>query len=160
MAQPAESVFPRDFALWLRDGVIAARILNNLMLAASPEGTRPVAQPPVVHKEEVALLRAFRDDAAATGHEALNILDEVIRTLTPDHPYPSISKHNVRQLGMALMAYGTRGHRYGSVKDQLVQFAQPYTGTTEVLIGNLMNGIWKSLGPAVAPDQSMIRGAS
>lgn len=159
MAQPTESTFPRDFALWLREGVIAARILNKFMLAASPQGTRPIEQPPVVHKEEVTLLRAIRDDAAETGHQSLNVMDEVINMLAPDKPYPSITKQHVRMLGMVLSAYGLRSNRYGTVKDQLLQFAQPYDGRTDTLVESFMNGVWRSLGPAVAPDESMIKGA-
>jgi hypothetical protein len=57
------------------------------------------------------------------------------------------------------MEYGTRSKRYMGVQDRLVQFAQPYTGNTQDLLGSLMNGVWRSLGPAAAPERSMIEEA-
>jgi hypothetical protein len=69
MAQHPEVKFPwTDFAVWLREGITAARILNKFMIASWPEEhrrERGVSLTPVpVRQEETELLRAVEARAA------------------------------------------------------------------------------------------------
>jgi hypothetical protein len=93
MAQHPDVKFPwKDFAVWLREGITAARILNKFMIASWPEEhrrERGVSLTPVpVRREETELLRAVeaRGSGARGGavtttsprlwHEAQSLLSE------------------------------------------------------------------------------------
>jgi hypothetical protein len=159
MAEFTNGAFPwQDFSEWLREGVVAARILNNFMLASSSEDTRPIKELPIVRQEELSLLQVIRDYAIDAGDNSKDAWVETISALAVDKPYPSISERNLRMLGKALMEYGPHSRRYGPMINQLARFARPYTANPDALVSTLMNNTWRGLGPAVAPDPNMLEG--
>jgi hypothetical protein len=125
MAQHPEVKFPwKDFAVWLREGITAARILNKFMIASWPEEQRRergVSLTPVpVRREETELLRAVEARAARERAEALKFADK----LEEGRAYFAISAAQAQSLWSAFMEYGTGGERSHAIKEGLKTLIQ------------------------------------
>ena len=166
MAQDTSVMFPwRDFALWLREGIRAAAILNKFITASLPEDRRPGKQAPLVHSEEVELLEVIRKEYPQfIPHEqqdhlprVIEAIDFAIKNLKYNNTYFPIPEDHLQLLWLALTEYGVRGTRYSNIKDKLRTFSQTSPRDPESVAEALMDCIWRSLGPAAAPDRSTIK---
>ena len=148
MSQDSNFPFPwKDFALWLREGVIGARILNKLMRASNPAGPAMRVIP-----EEVDLLNTVQK--LKTSHDAHRAaLNNLVETLKPNSHYPNtIKNEQIQALWVILMDYGMSAENTEKIKGQLEEFLGAQSTPAEVF----MDCVWRSLGPALAPERNMI----
>lgn len=135
--------FPwEDFSLWLKEGIVAATIVNKFMLVLWKKRLRPSTQSLSVQAEELDLLRRTRSVVTPKHHA---VLDMVYGVLTKSSVYQSIPEDKIQSLWDALREYATNDQRFNSLKDQLTVFLKVSPDGAV-----LMKNIWGSLGPAVA----------
>jgi hypothetical protein len=148
MAEDTNGTFPwEDLSMWLKRGIVAARIVNKFMMARWPEQQRPSTPSLRVQHEELDLLSRAREVIAP---EYCYSLDMARGILTETHMYQEIPEESIQSVWDALTEYATSDKRFDSLKDQLTDFLKASPDGAV-----LMQHIWESLGPAVA-HESMI----
>jgi hypothetical protein len=161
MTQHPDIKFPwQDFAVWLREGITAAHILNKFMIASWPEEhrrERGVSLAPLpVMQEETELLRVVEARVAQERAEALKFADK----LEEGHAYFAISAAQAQSLWSAFMEYSTDGERSHAIKEGLKTLIQIHPDNVDASAVAFMDHLWKTLGPATAPDRRAIEKAS
>lgn len=154
-----EAFFPwRDFSLWLREGMVAGRILNKVMMSSWPPERRPKEELLTAHPEERELL--INVWKWAPSEEYRNVLTSVVEESKIGHTYPVLTEDKARTLWLALTDYGTATEHFRTLLQELKAFASPTQSDLEALIRGIMDGLWRTIGPSMDPDRSTIEKSS
>jgi hypothetical protein len=155
MNQQRQAFFPwRNFSLWLRDGLVAGRILNKVMMSSWPAERRPRDELLMVHGEEIELL--WNVLKWAPSDEYRDTLNSIVKVARTGHTYPILQENEARTLWLALTDYGTATNQFEALLQELKSFAAPAQSDLETLIRTLMDSLWRTIGPSMDPDRSAI----
>jgi hypothetical protein len=148
------STFPwQGFSLWLKDGILAATIVNKFMNASWPEEKRSDKQLLGIMPEERQFLTVAKDKAP---QEYRGSIEEASGKLSGVSIYPEISEEQAGQLWEALTAYCATSGNFNSIRADLKLFLQSAASDPDAFVSILAEHILGSLGPATAQDERML----
>jgi len=151
--------FPwHSFQLWLREGLFMGSLLNKLKIASQDKNkTQPY--PPKSHQEEIDLLNEVLKWISSPKGEkyggSIAVIKQLI-ALGPNKEYPKLKNEEARTLWQALSEYGTSTARYEKLDEKLGRYLTSFDGDAAMVRKKWMNGLWRSIGPAMDPDRKAI----
>lgn len=142
MQDPTDPFPWRSFTSWLREGIQAAFVMNKLMLLRSDRGFRVAAT-----DEEAR----FLDKVSSYLPEYRDTIDAAMEGLKTSEPP---DRETIERLWIGFHEYGLNSPACAEVVSKLGRSVFRSLSYTDQAIAaqGLLEGVWRSLGPAVAPE--------
>lgn len=147
-----------DFAVWIRNGRHAADIINIFMI-----NTGYIRNRPILNEEQISFLMEAQDQLSRRGYTCPGITVAVNNVIYRKSSR-GLNEIEIQNLWKELMDYGTNSELYCKVENKLKDTFN-YNGTTSGENSNInqdrmkfiLDVVWRSLGPAIAPNFNMLQ---
>jgi hypothetical protein len=151
MTRNTKNKFPwYKFTMWLREGFLAAYMLNIFMISASSKNIQDKMMSDL-EKDELDLLNKL---AKTTSNKQTQDIVKMAKKGIRDRT--EIKEEHLQQLWVALMEYNKSSKHFKAAKASLVEAFNQSSCDTESLVSDIMDVVWRTLGPATSPTKEML----
>lgn len=142
-----QMVFPwQQMALWLREGIRMAHIINKLMVATR-RAAEGVELPLLCSSGELKILRAIEQLVPNNSRAPIT---DILAYAESHHTYPALPAAELSRIWQICSDLGVTADHFISAREGLLPLIVNHAHDPAALASLILKGIWSDLGPALA----------